>query len=186
MGQKRPVQVYLMVTEDTIEEGMLNTLEAKRELALAALDLESEVNEVAISGGIEVLKRRLEVLIGEKPPAPVDESRRQEVERELRLRERQEQIAQAGGRLVGAAFQFVGELLGAPEPVSAGISGAGGASADQGLVTERRNAEYRKLLEECLEKREDGSLQLTVSFPDESILDTLATVLGRIASRSGS
>jgi hypothetical protein len=185
MGQKRPVQVYLLVTEDTIEEGMLNTLEAKRELALAALDLESEVNEVALSGGIEALKRRLEVLIGEKPPAPVDESRRQEVERELRRRERQEQIAQAGGRLVGAAFQFVGELLGTPEPAPAGIS-AEGASADQGILADRRNADYRKLLEECLEKREDGSLQLTVSFPDESILDTLASVLGRIASRSGS
>ena len=50
MGQKRPVQVYLPVTEDTLEEGMLNTLEAKRKLALAALDLESEVSEVAISG----------------------------------------------------------------------------------------------------------------------------------------
>ncbi len=186
MGQKRPVQVYLLVTEDTIEEGMLNTLEAKRELALAALDLESEVTEVAISGGIEALKRRLEVLIGEKPPAAVDESRRQEVERELRRRERREQIARAGGRLVGAAFQFVGELLGAQESASAGISAAEGASADQGIVTDRGNAEYRKLLEECLEKREDGSLQLTVSFPDESILDTLASVLGRIASRSGS
>jgi len=185
MGQKRSVQVYLLVTEDTIEEGMLNTLEAKRELALAALDLESEVNEVALSGGIEALKRRLEVLIGEIPPTPVDESRRQEVERELRRRERQEQIAQAGGRLVGAAFQFVGELLGAPEPAPAGIS-AEGASADQGILVDRRNAEYRKLLEECLDKREDGSFQLTVSFPDESILDTLASVLGSIASRSES
>jgi len=44
---------------------------------------------------------------------------------------------------------------------------------------------YRQLLEECLEKREDGSLQLTVSFPDESILDTLASGLERIASRAG-
>jgi hypothetical protein len=52
-------------------------------------------------------------------------------------------------------------------------------------LADRRDAEYRKLLEECLEKREDGSLQLTVRFPDESILDTLASVLGRIASRSG-
>jgi len=88
-----------MVTKDTIEEGMLNTLEARRELALAAVDLESEVGEVALSGGIEALKRRLEVLIGEKPPAPVDESRRQEVERELRRRERQEQIARADAAL---------------------------------------------------------------------------------------
>jgi superfamily II DNA/RNA helicase len=168
MGQKRPVQVYLLVTEDTIEEGMLDTLEAKRELALAALDLDSKAGEVALSGGIEALKRRLEVLIGEKPAAPVDESRRREVEAELRLRERREQIAQAGGRLLGAAFQFVGDLLGGTSPAPE----AGPAAED-----------FRKALEECLEKREDGSLQLTVSFPDASILDTLAGVFGRLTAR---
>ena len=193
MGQKRPVQVYLLVTEDTLEEGMLNTLEAKRELALAALDLESDVSEVAISGGMEALKRRLEVLIGEKPPAPVDESRREEVERELRQKERREQIARAGGRLVGAAFQFVGELLGAPEPgpVEAAGNDAAGSPPVTAAVASRSASEagsdsaYRRLLEECLEKRKDGSLQLTVSFPDESILETLASVLERIASRAG-
>jgi hypothetical protein len=169
MGQKRPVQVYLLVTEDTIEEGMLDTLEAKRELAMAALDLESKAGEVALSGGIDALKRRLEVLIGEKPAAPVDESRRREVEAELRRRERREQIAQAGGRLLGAAFQFVGELLGSPAPDA-------DAAAQQG------GADFRKALEECLERREDGSLQLTVSFPDPSILDTLAGVFSRLAA----
>ncbi len=167
MGQKRPVQVYLLVTEGTIEEGMLDTLEAKRELALAALDLDSGVGEVALSGGIDQLKRRLEVLIGRAAPAPVDESRRREAEAELRRRERREQIAAAGGRLLGAAFQFVGELLGAP------------ASGPQAGET----PEFRRLLEECMERREDGSLQLTVSFPDASVLDTLAGVLGRLASR---
>jgi superfamily II DNA/RNA helicase len=195
MGQKRPVQVYLLVTEDTLEEGMLNTLEAKRELALAALDLESEVSEIAISGGMEALKRRLEVLIGEKPPAPMDESSREAVERELRRKERREQIARAGGRLVGAAFQFVGELLGAQETEPSGSTGEAAAadtstvqsvSGDREAASGPGNAKYRQLLEECLEKREDGSLQLTVSFPDESILDTLASVLERIASRSGS
>jgi hypothetical protein len=187
MGQKRPVQVYLLVTEDTIEEGMLGTLEAKRDLAVAALDLESEVSEIAVSGGIEALKRRLEVLIGEKPPAPLDESGREEVESELRRKERREQIARAGGRLVGAAFQFVGELLGGQEPGlgSAYVARGEEVSAD-GLTAPGRGGAYKKLLEECLEKREDGSLQLTVSFPDESILDTLASVLERIASRAGS
>ena len=38
MGQTQPVQVYLLVTEDTLEENLLSTLSAKRELALAALD----------------------------------------------------------------------------------------------------------------------------------------------------
>ena len=43
MGQKHPVQVYLLVTEETIEERMLGTLSAKHDLALAALDVESDV-----------------------------------------------------------------------------------------------------------------------------------------------
>jgi len=191
MGQKRPVQVYLLVTEGTLEEGMLDTLEAKRELALAALDLESEVGELALSGGMDALKRRLEVLIGEKPPAPEDESRRLEVEAELRRKERREQIAVAGGRLLGAAFQFVGELLGSPAagspaaggptPATAGPANAAPPPAPAAAATTR----YRALLEECLERREDGSLELTVSFPDASILDTLAGLLGRLNGEAG-
>ena len=39
MGQKNPVQVYLLVTEETIEEKLLATLSVKHDLALAALDM---------------------------------------------------------------------------------------------------------------------------------------------------
>ena len=42
MGQKRPVQAFLLVTEETLEEKLLGTLSAKHELALAALDPESK------------------------------------------------------------------------------------------------------------------------------------------------
>jgi len=38
MGQKRPVQVFLLVTEETLEESLLTTLSAKQELFLAVLD----------------------------------------------------------------------------------------------------------------------------------------------------
>ena len=38
MGQKMPVQVYLLVTEGTLEESLLGTLAAKQELFLAAID----------------------------------------------------------------------------------------------------------------------------------------------------
>src|SRR5205814_8861671 len=37
MGQKQPVQVFVLITEQTIEENLLATLSAKHELALAAL-----------------------------------------------------------------------------------------------------------------------------------------------------
>src|SRR5206468_1406145 len=44
MGLKQPVQVFVLITEQTIEENLLATLSAKHELALAALDVESKVN----------------------------------------------------------------------------------------------------------------------------------------------
>jgi SNF2 family DNA or RNA helicase len=138
MGQKRPVQVFLLVTEDTIEKGMLDTLEAKREFAMAALDLDSEVSEIALTGGIKALKRRFEVLVGEKPAALLDKSRRREVKMKRRRKERQEQIAQAEGRLLGVAFQFVGELLGSPTPAP---------------ETNPETANFCSLLEKCREKR---------------------------------
>jgi SNF2 family DNA or RNA helicase len=58
MGQRRHVHVYLLVTEGTIEEGMLATLSAKRDLALAVLDQSSEKTEVALTRNIEELKRK--------------------------------------------------------------------------------------------------------------------------------
>src|SRR5208283_2666036 len=72
MGQQQPVQVYVLVTEGTIEEGLLNTLSAKRDLALAALDPDSDVMQVDLTTGVDELRRRLEVLLGAHPEAPVD------------------------------------------------------------------------------------------------------------------
>ena len=79
MGQKQPVQVYVLVTEETIEESLLGTLSAKHDLALAALDSESDVTQVDFKSGVEELRRRLEVLLGAKPEAPVDITKREEV-----------------------------------------------------------------------------------------------------------
>ncbi len=67
MGQKRKVQVYLLVTERTIEESLLATLGAKHELAAAVLDPDSKLTEVQLVSGTEELKRRLEVLLGAAP-----------------------------------------------------------------------------------------------------------------------
>jgi superfamily II DNA/RNA helicase len=70
MGQKRKVQVYLLVTEGTIEENLLATLSAKHELAAAVLDPDSDLREVQLASGMDELKRRLEVLLGAKPEGP--------------------------------------------------------------------------------------------------------------------
>src|SRR5207249_6696275 len=81
MGQEQPVQVFVLITGDTIEEKLLSTLSAKRDLALAALDPESDVDQVDLAGGIEELRRRLEVLLlGARAEAPSDESLRHESE----------------------------------------------------------------------------------------------------------
>src|SRR2546425_12037948 len=78
MGQEQPVQVFILVTEETIEERLLSTLSAKHDLALAVLDTESDVDQVDLAGGIEELRCRLEVLLGARPEAPPDESLRRE------------------------------------------------------------------------------------------------------------
>ncbi len=71
------------MTEGTIEERMLETLAAKHDLAMAAQDVDSDVSEVNLQGGMEALKRRLERLTGAKPAAAIDESVRTEVESEV-------------------------------------------------------------------------------------------------------
>jgi len=62
MGQKQPVQVFILVTEDTLEESLLGTLAAKHALSLAVLDPESNASEIGLSSGMDELKRRLEIL----------------------------------------------------------------------------------------------------------------------------
>ncbi len=46
---------------------------AKKDLALAALDVESDVENVDLKSSLEELKKRLEVLLGSQPEAPVVE-----------------------------------------------------------------------------------------------------------------
>ena len=124
MGQQQPVQVYVLVTEGTIEEGLLNTLSAKRDLAMAALDLDSDVTQVDLTTGVDELRRRLEVLFGAHPEAPVDVSQKEEVAAETQqLAERRERVAAAGGEMLGAVFNFLGELVAkdAAQPPAEGL-----------------------------------------------------------------
>lgn len=170
MGQKRPVQAYLLVTEETLEEKLLGALSAKHELALAALDLDSKVKTVDLASGMEELKRRLEVLLGATPDGAIDESQRVEVEREVERLARKEKIAAAGGQLLGAAFAFIGEMFSQKE------------AAEQSLqMTEM----VKQRLSECLEKDEAGRLKMTITLPDESILDNMAKSLAQILGSSG-
>ena len=164
MGQKRPVQVYVLVTEETIEDNLLATLAAKRELMLAALDSESQTDAVDLVSSMEELKQRLEILLGAKPEAAVDVSVQQHTERAAETLARRERVAAAGGEMLGAAFRFLGEML-PPQH--------GAAPAPQ-LVSD-----LRARLGECIEQDASGKPRLVLTLPDVSALDGLAQTLAR-------
>jgi len=168
MGQKRNVQVYVLVTEATIEENLLQTLSAKHHLALAALDSESDVDAVDLVSGMEELKRRLEVLLGAKPEAALDESEKARAEAEAARVARGKKVAAAGGQLLNAAFAFMGEMIPQKEETE---------------ESKQMASMLRERLSECMERGDDGQLKLTVSLPDESVLDNLAQSLSRLLAR---
>ena len=166
MGQKNPVHVYLLVTEDTIEEKLLDTLAMKQDLALAALDADSEVNEVMLESGMEELRRRLEQLLGKQPDAPIDESQlRQVSEHATELSQRRERVAAAGAQLVSAALQMVGEL----------ISDQGQPDPDPNVVSRLHQS-----LSNCIERDGDGKPQLRITLESDSALNSLAQTLARL------
>ena len=179
MGQEQPVQVFVLVTEETIEEKLLSTLSAKHDLALAALDAESDVDQVDLAGGIEELRRRLEVLLGARPVAPSDESLRRESELEVRVaaehRARREKLALSGGHLLSAAFQFLGELLPAPS------NSSGSKSAANSLA-----ATLKQSFSDLVEHDEHGRPRLSFVLPDATALDGLTNVLARLIARTES
>jgi superfamily II DNA or RNA helicase len=165
MGQKNPVQVYLLVTECTIEEKLLATLSAKHDLALAALDMESEVKEVELASGVEELKRRLEVLLGAKAHAPTDETEKRRQQQEAEQLARRARVAEAGGQLLAAAFTFLSEMIPQREPTN-------GAA--------RMASDFKTRLNECLERDEQGRPRLTVTLPNEAALENLARSLAAL------
>ena len=168
MGQKRPVHVFVLVTEGTIEENLLATLSAKHELAMAALDAESEIDTVDLASGMEELKRRLEVLLGARPEAPLDVSEKARQEERARQLVKRERIASAGGQLVSAAFGFLGEMM------------PGERETDE---SRQLTALIRGRLDECVEQDERGQYHLKVTLPDPAALDNLAGSLGRLLAR---
>jgi len=165
MGQKRPVQVFILITEETIEENLLGTLSAKHDLALAVLDPDSDVDAVDMQSNIEELRRRLELLLGAKPEAGTDRHERAKREHESEQQAQRERLAAAGGALVSAAFSFLGEFLPKREPTPTAV-----------YLSDL----FRKQLAACLEQDASGCPTLTVKFPDRSALDALADSLGQL------
>jgi len=81
-----------------------------------------------------------------------------------------ERVASAGGQLLGAAFAFIGVML----------------PKKEGAEETLRMAETLKSrLSECLEKDENGRLKMTITLPDESVLNNMANSLAQILGSSG-
>jgi hypothetical protein len=167
MGQSQSVQVFVLVTEGTIEESLLATIAAKRDLALAALDVESDVDAVNVASGMQELKGRLEVLLGARCEAPLDQSlRRQEIDATERLAEsHRDRVAAAGGELLGAAFRLLGEL----------VEQAPTAPPPAELVDRLRVG-----IGACVDEDQAGKPRLTVTLPDRGALEHLAQTLARL------
>jgi SNF2 family DNA or RNA helicase len=165
MGQKQPVQVFLLVTEQTLEESLLTTLSAKKDLALAALDVDSNVDEVSLVSGTQDLRNRLEILLGAKPQAPTDVSQKAELAATLD-RSHRDRVAAAGGELLGAVFNFLGELVSQQETAP---------PPSQQLV-----ADLRQRLGGCVEEDEQGRQRLSITLPNRDMLDNLSATLARL------
>lgn len=165
MGQKRPVQVYLLVTEQTIEEKMLATLAAKKDLSIAALDIESDVTRVDLTSGIEELKQRLELLLADKPVAKIDESEQRRVEAEAEQLTRVKSMEESGGNLLRAMFSFVASF--APH-----------TETPEASAVEMVKAGLMDLVAE----EPDGSFSMKLRLPDREALDDIAKVMARFIS----
>lgn len=166
MGQKNPVHVYLLVTEGTLEERLLDTLAMKQDLAMAALDAGSDVSEVHLESGMEELRRRLQRLLGETPEAPIDRSQQDRVVAQAEsLTQRRERVAAAGGQLIGAALSLVGEL----------IDSQGRPAADPKLVNRLQQG-----LAQSIERDEGGRPQLRITLPNDDALTGFAETLARL------
>jgi SNF2 family DNA or RNA helicase len=170
MGQTQPVQVYVLITEATLEENLLQTLSAKKDLALAALDPEATADAVDMVTGIDELKSRLEILLGARPIAPLDVTMKHDAELVQRqAAERRERVAAAGGELLGAAFKFLGELVATQveQPAEPALA-----------------AEVKNRLVECVEEDASGRPRLTVTLPDKAALAQLADALAQLLAVS--
>ncbi|MGM0366608.1 MAG: DEAD/DEAH box helicase [Actinomycetota bacterium] len=165
MGQKNPVQVYTLVTEDTIEEGMLGTLAAKKEVALASLDINSDIKKVDMHSGGEELKQRLEVLLGRPEEAPLDITTLERQKQQAEKTARRKKVAAAAGQLFVSAFNLLDQIV--PQP-------------SEDLMTEQKKETIKSRLQECLETDEEGCLELKVKLPDRSALDDMAQILAKL------
>jgi hypothetical protein len=95
----------------------------------------------------------------------VDESERQRQQQEAERLARRSRVAEAGGQLLAAAFQFLGEMIPQREPTNAAA---------------QMEKEFKARFDECWERDEQGRARLTVTLPNEASLENLARSLAAL------
>ncbi|MDD3586354.1 MAG: DEAD/DEAH box helicase [Thermoguttaceae bacterium] len=188
MGQKNPVQVYLLVTEGTIEENMLATLSAKHDLAMAALESGSVVSEVTLQSGIEELRRRLEVLLGSHSAAPIDQLGQKQKEvmvprdsaqpaRDMSTEaavSKEQRLFQTGTTLLQAAFEFLGELTDRPASAQAAQKELSDSPENQSQSLPATPGEQLKsVLSHAIATDEKGRTRLSFVLPEKPVLENM-------------
>ena len=154
MGQQQPVQVYVLVTEGTIEESLLAHAFRQARPGPGGLGRRLRRDPSGFQSGMEELRRRLEVLLGGASPRrrwTSPSSEEVDASRANSCDGRRDRVAAAGGEMLGAVFNFLGEL----------VSQDPGQPPAEPLV-----AQVRSRLAECVEEGPSGRQRLTVTLPD--------------------
>lgn len=68
-NQKKPVTVINLISENTLEHRMLDTLAMKQTVATSVLDRPGEVKEIKLRGGRQAMVERLQQLVAPRQPA---------------------------------------------------------------------------------------------------------------------
>ncbi len=169
MGQQNPVHVYKLVTENTIEQRLLDTLAMKQELADAALDWDSDVSEVDMPSRLELLRQRLSPLLPLLPAQ--DDAHEEERAPESRVVETaviersdaiSDTLAVASGQWMSASLKLLSCLLTPTE-----------TSAKSPELVDR----LHQRLASALDRDASGRPQFRVTLPDDSALRLLAEAL---------
>ena len=162
LGQKQPVHVINLITASTIEERLFNNFDKKLELFTAALDPDTDITEVSMSGGMGDLRTKLQTLLSSSQKS----GHHSETVVSMSTVDR-DSLAKAAGQLMAESLNFLADLV--PTPTSNDIP-------------PNVPAEIRKHLLSRFGRNDQGELELTVKIANDEVIDRLALALARLTS----
>ena len=162
LGQNQPVHVINLITANTIEERLFNNFDKKLELFTAALDPETDITEISMSGGMGDLRTKLQTLLTSSQKS----GHHSETVVSINTLDR-DGLAKSAGQLLAESLNFLADIV--PSPASSDIPA-------------QVPAEIRKHLLSRFGRNEQGELELTVKIADDEVIDRLASALARLSA----